>query len=119
MSLSTGGVGYFCKKNINIQNVTEKYTEYPFDNETQLLKLKLPTNDTILIIVYYYSVTYHENSMANMIHMFQHIDEITLACGCNHTLFAGDREGIINKITNITAKNKIINARQIIKEKKT
>ena len=99
-NLFTGGTAYFCKNSINLTNCTDKYKEYEFDNESLLLKLKLPNGESILIVLYYYSVTYSETAIENMQHLFNNIDDISLACNCEHTLFAGDWNAHIPTILN-------------------
>ena len=98
--LFTGGTAFFCKNSIKLTECGDKYEEYDFDNESLLLKLKLSNGESILIVLYYYSVTYSETSIQNMKHLFENIDEISLACNCEHTLFAGDWNSHIPSLLN-------------------
>ena len=96
----TGGTAFFCKNSIKLSECSDKYEEYEFDNESLLLKLKLNNGEAVLIILFYYSVTYSETSLQNMQHIFDNIDEISLACNCEHTLLAGDWNSHIPSLLN-------------------
>jgi len=90
--VATGGTGYCSKISTKLTNCGHKYTNpnFEFDNESLLLKLELTNGDKILVIIFYYSNTYSERSLTNMKNIFDNIDEITLACECDHTLMCGD-----------------------------
>ena len=98
--LFTGGTAFFCKNSIKLTECRNKYDDYEFDNESLLLKLELSNGESILIVLFYYSVTYSETALQNMQHLFDNIDEISLACNCEHTLFAGDWNSHIPTILN-------------------